>query len=66
MAPVSGVLALPAGREVILNHVIERKRFDDLAQSIKDGRFKEQKVSVMLFAWSPCVGFLHCACKVST
>ncbi|XP_062513975.1 crossover junction endonuclease MUS81-like isoform X2 [Corticium candelabrum] len=43
MAPVSGVLALPAGREVILNHVIERKRFDDLAQSIKDGRFKEQK-----------------------
>ena len=55
MAPVSGVLALPAGREVILNHVIERKRFDDLAQSIKDGRFKEQKVSVMLFAWSPCV-----------
>lgn len=29
--------------EVILNHVLERKRLDDLVYSIKDGRFHEQK-----------------------
>ena len=31
--------------EVVLDFVIERKRMDDLAGSIVDGRFKEQKVS---------------------
>lgn len=31
------------GREVTLNYVCERKRLDDLAMSIKDGRFVEQK-----------------------
>lgn len=31
------------GREVALNYVCERKRLDDLAMSIKDGRFVEQK-----------------------
>lgn len=30
-------------REVVLNYVCERKRLDDLASSIKDGRFVEQK-----------------------
>lgn len=30
-------------REVILPYIVERKRMDDLAGSIKDGRFKEQK-----------------------
>lgn len=30
-------------REVILNTICERKRLDDLAASIKDGRFMEQK-----------------------
>jgi hypothetical protein len=30
--------------EVILEYIIERKRMDDLAESIIDGRFKEQKV----------------------
>lgn len=30
-------------REVALNYICERKRLDDLASSIKDGRFKEQK-----------------------
>lgn len=31
------------GREVALNYACERKRLDDLAMSIKDGRFVEQK-----------------------
>ena len=30
-------------RELILDHVVERKRVDDLASSIVDGRFHEQK-----------------------
>lgn len=30
-------------REVILPYIVERKRMDDLAGSIKDGRFQEQK-----------------------
>ncbi|XP_035216599.1 crossover junction endonuclease MUS81-like isoform X2 [Stegodyphus dumicola] len=30
-------------RELVLDFIIERKRVDDLAKSIKDGRFKEQK-----------------------
>ncbi|XP_066588124.1 crossover junction endonuclease MUS81-like [Prorops nasuta] len=29
--------------EIVLPHIIERKRVDDLASSIKDGRFHEQK-----------------------
>lgn len=32
-----------SGNEVILNVICERKRLDDLALSIKDGRFVEQK-----------------------
>lgn len=31
------------GEEVVLGHVAERKRIDDLMSSIKDGRFHEQK-----------------------
>ncbi|KAF7719741.1 Uncharacterized protein PECH_005698 [Penicillium ucsense] len=31
------------GDEVMLDWILERKRLDDLVQSIKDGRFKEQK-----------------------
>ncbi|GLG97581.1 Crossover junction endonuclease MUS81 [Gryllus bimaculatus] len=31
------------GQEVVLPYVIERKRIDDFAQSIMDGRFREQK-----------------------
>lgn len=30
-------------REVLLPYIVERKRMDDLAGSIKDGRFQEQK-----------------------
>uniref|UniRef100_A0A182F4Y4 Crossover junction endonuclease MUS81 n=2 Tax=Anopheles albimanus TaxID=7167 RepID=A0A182F4Y4_ANOAL len=31
------------GREFLLPYIVERKRLDDLASSIKDGRFHEQK-----------------------
>ena len=31
-------------KELVLPFVIERKRIDDLASSIKDGRYREQKV----------------------
>ncbi|KAG7662454.1 MUS81 [[Candida] subhashii] len=31
------------GKEAILNYICERKRLDDLASSITDGRFQEQK-----------------------
>ncbi|XP_043478696.1 crossover junction endonuclease MUS81 [Leptopilina heterotoma] len=30
-------------QEVVLPHIVERKRIDDLAQSIKDERYREQK-----------------------
>lgn len=33
-----------SGQELLLPYIIERKRLDDLASSIKDGRFHEQKV----------------------
>lgn len=32
-----------SGHELVLPYIIERKRMDDLASSIKDGRFREQK-----------------------
>ncbi|XP_017087426.3 crossover junction endonuclease MUS81 [Drosophila bipectinata] len=32
-----------AGNELVLPYIIERKRMDDLAPSIRDGRFHEQK-----------------------
>jgi crossover junction endonuclease MUS81 len=35
--------------DVILNFIVERKRMDDLCQSIKDKRYKEQKVTNLLF-----------------
>lgn len=31
------------GDEIVLDHIVERKRLDDLIGSIKDGRFREQK-----------------------
>lgn len=31
------------GKEYVLDHIVERKRMDDLLGSIKDGRFHEQK-----------------------
>ncbi|XP_016949405.1 crossover junction endonuclease MUS81 [Drosophila biarmipes] len=33
----------PQGNELVLPYIIERKRMDDLASSIRDGRFHEQK-----------------------
>ena len=35
-------------KELVLPFVIERKRLDDLVSSIKDGRFKEQKVTIYI------------------
>ena len=34
--------------ELVLEHIVERKRMDDLVGSIIDGRFKEQKVLAAL------------------
>lgn len=31
------------GIEIVLDHIVERKRLDDMISSIKDGRFHEQK-----------------------
>jgi crossover junction endonuclease MUS81 len=39
-----GQLVLPERRELVMDYIVERKRMDDLCSSIKDGRFKEQKV----------------------
>ncbi|XP_008433834.1 crossover junction endonuclease MUS81 isoform X2 [Poecilia reticulata] len=44
VAPVPGQLRASAGRELVLDYIIERKRMDDLCGSIIDGRFREQKV----------------------
>ncbi|XP_032238437.1 crossover junction endonuclease MUS81 [Nematostella vectensis] len=41
--PLPGQLSLPVRRELVLDYICERKRMDDLNQSIIDGRFKEQK-----------------------
>jgi crossover junction endonuclease MUS81 len=35
------------GQELVLPYIVERKRMDDLAKSIRDGRFHEQKVKQM-------------------
>ncbi|MEQ2251741.1 Crossover junction endonuclease mus81 [Ilyodon furcidens] len=43
VTPVPGQLRAPAGRELVLDYIIERKRMDDLCGSIIDGRFREQK-----------------------
>ena len=43
----AGQLGLPPSREILLEHVVERKRMDDLAGSITDGRFHEQKVIIL-------------------
>ena len=40
----AGQLSLPQSCEIALEHIVERKRMDDLAFSICDGRFHEQKV----------------------
>ncbi|XP_076361828.1 mus81 structure-specific endonuclease subunit isoform X2 [Tachypleus tridentatus] len=41
--PLLGSIQLPQARELVLDFIVERKRMDDLASSIKDGRFREQK-----------------------
>ena len=44
-----GQLMLPQSREVVLEYIVERKRMDDLAGSITDKRFHEQKVLYLSF-----------------
>ncbi|XP_078592433.1 structure-specific endonuclease subunit MUS81-like isoform X3 [Branchiostoma floridae x Branchiostoma japonicum] len=41
--PLPGQLHPPLPRELVLDYVVERKRMDDLASSVKGSRFKEQK-----------------------
>lgn len=41
--PLLGFSAERPG-ELVLDHIVERKRLDDLCSSIIDGRFREQKV----------------------
>ncbi|CAD5118999.1 DgyrCDS7655 [Dimorphilus gyrociliatus] len=36
-------------REIVLDYIIERKRMDDLAKSICDGRYREQKVQIFQY-----------------
>ncbi|KAJ3138712.1 Crossover junction endonuclease mus81 [Geranomyces variabilis] len=36
--------SVPEGKEILLDHVIERKTTDDLVASIKDSRYKDQKI----------------------
>ena len=42
---VEVVFAGGCAEELVLNEIVERKRMDDLACSITDRRFKEQKVN---------------------
>ena len=37
-------IANSGGEEYVLDYIVERKRMDDLVQSITGGRFHEQKV----------------------
>lgn len=37
-------LTISRGKDLVLPYIVERKRADDLASSIKDGRFHEQKL----------------------
>jgi crossover junction endonuclease MUS81 len=45
--PMLDKLTVPVGKELVLDYIIERKRMDDLNSSIIDGRFREQKVSII-------------------
>ncbi len=45
---ILGILVLPESKEAVLEYIVERKRMDDLAGSIIDGRFNEQKVYISL------------------
>ena len=49
-----GQLRLPESREIVLEYIVERKRMDDLADSIIDRRFQEQKVSLEYLRYCEC------------
>ena len=44
------IVASTVNEEIVLGLIVERKRADDLASSIVDGRFLEQKVSESTYA----------------
>jgi len=46
--PKSGASFLST--DIMLNHIVERKRMDDLCSSIIDGRYKEHKVPVLIYS----------------
>ena len=43
LGDVLWIAKYPDGRELVLGYVVERKTLKDLASSIVDGRYKEQK-----------------------
>lgn len=47
IARPKGVSSYDRTRDIILDYVIERKRLDDLASSIFDGRFEQQKLRLL-------------------
>ena len=57
--------------ELVLDYIVERKRMDDLAGSIVDGRFREQKVVEMLWLlrccdWHVVTQCDHCSLRLNT
>lgn len=48
------------GQELVLPYIVERKRMDDLASSIQDGRFREQKVKHLVSLFSLGRNFVLC------
>ncbi|KAL7063150.1 hypothetical protein AAHC03_0986 [Spirometra sp. Aus1] len=58
--PLSDMNALTPFKEVVLGIVIERKRADDLASSIVDGRFLEQKSRMQKLGFKRIYLFEEC------
>jgi crossover junction endonuclease MUS81 len=55
--PSSKRLTISRSAALVLPYVVERKRSDDLAHSIKDGRFHEQKFRLRQTGFKPI--YLH-------
>jgi hypothetical protein len=48
------------GEEVLLDYLVERKTMADLVASIKDGRYKEQKVIYLWVFFEKYIKLTHC------
>ena len=65
---IAGHLRLPSSTEIVLEYIVERKRLDDLASSIMDRRFQEQKVCTAFLFHAEnlfkekCTLLLHLSC----